>query len=95
MNNSKRITLSMPSYGRKKGTIRAIDCILKQDIDNWEALVIGDGCPVIQEFLDSRYYKDIQAECKLEALETGSVHLGSVHGPTIQFASLPYPLIEI
>lgn len=38
---------------------------------------------------------DIQAECKLEALETGSVHLGSVNGPTIQFASLPYPLIEI
>ena len=38
---------------------------------------------------------DIQAECKLEALETGSVHLGSAHGPTIQFASLPYPLIEI
>lgn len=66
MNNSKRITLSMPSYGRKKGTIRAIDCILKQDINNWEALVIGDGCPVIQEFLDSRYYKDVQAECKLK-----------------------------
>lgn len=64
MNNTKRITLSMPCFGRKKGTIRAIDCILKQDINNWEALVIGDGCPVIQDFIDSNYYKDIQVECK-------------------------------
>lgn len=38
---------------------------------------------------------DIQTECKLEALETGSVHLGSVNGPAIQFTALPYPLIEI
>ena len=60
----KRITLSMASFGRKKGTIRAIDCILKQDINDWEALVIGDGCPVIQDFLDSNYYDDIQLECK-------------------------------
>lgn len=64
MNNTKRITLSMPCYGRKLGTIRAIDCILKQDINNWEALVIGDGCPVIESFLNTNYYKDIQNECK-------------------------------
>jgi len=38
---------------------------------------------------------DIQAECKLEALESGSIHLGSANGPVIQFATLPYPLIEI
>ena len=38
---------------------------------------------------------DIQAECKLEALEKGTIHLGSANGPAIQFAALPYPLIEI
>ena len=38
---------------------------------------------------------DIQAECKLEALESGSIHLGSANGPVIQFVTLPYPLIEI
>ena len=53
----------MASFGRKKVTIRAIDSILKQDINNWESLIIGDGCPVIQEFIDSNYYKDIQLEC--------------------------------
>jgi folate-binding protein YgfZ len=38
---------------------------------------------------------DVQVECKLEALQTGSVHLGSVTGPALSFSALPYPLIEI
>ena len=38
---------------------------------------------------------DVQVECKLEALQSGSVHLGSVTGPALSFAALPYPLIEI
>jgi hypothetical protein len=38
---------------------------------------------------------DVQVECKLEALQAGSVHLGSATGPALSFAALPYPLIEI
>ena len=38
---------------------------------------------------------DIQIECKLEALETGEIHLGSTDGPVLKIDSLPYPLIEI
>jgi len=38
---------------------------------------------------------DVQVECKLEALQTGSVHLGSASGPALSFSALPYPLIEI
>jgi len=38
---------------------------------------------------------DVQVECKLEALQNGSVHLGSVTGPALSFAALPYSLIEI
>jgi len=38
---------------------------------------------------------DVQVECKLEALQSGSVHLGSATGPVLSFAALPYPLIEI
>ncbi len=38
---------------------------------------------------------DVQVECKLEALQTGSVHLGSAIGPALSFSALPYPLIEI
>jgi folate-binding protein YgfZ len=38
---------------------------------------------------------DVQVECKLEALQSGSVHLGSATGPALSFSPLPYPLIEI
>jgi folate-binding protein YgfZ len=38
---------------------------------------------------------DVQVECKLEALQAGSVHLGSATGPALSFSALPYPLIEI
>ena len=38
---------------------------------------------------------DVQVECKLEALQSGSVHLGSATGPALSFSALPYPLIEI
>ncbi|WP_114638596.1 CAF17-like 4Fe-4S cluster assembly/insertion protein YgfZ [Polynucleobacter necessarius] len=38
---------------------------------------------------------DFQIECKLEALETGQIHLGDVRGPVLKIDSLPYPLIEI
>ena len=38
---------------------------------------------------------DLQVECKLEALESGEIHLGSTQGPVLKIDSLPYPLIEI
>jgi folate-binding protein YgfZ len=38
---------------------------------------------------------DLQVECKLDALEGGEIHLGSVQGPVLKIDSLPYPLIEI
>lgn len=38
---------------------------------------------------------DLQLECKLEALESGDIHLGSTQGPVLKIDSLPYPLIEI
>ena len=38
---------------------------------------------------------DLQIECKLDALESGEIHLGSSQGPVLKIDSLPYPLIEI
>lgn len=58
-----RLTVSMPCYGRPQRTIRAINCIANQNINGWEALVIGDGCPVMQDFIDSDYFKDIIETC--------------------------------
>jgi GT2 family glycosyltransferase len=61
----KRLTISVPSYGRKRGTIRSIECIAKQTIDSWEALIVGDGCPIMQDFIDSNYFSDLQKEMEL------------------------------
>jgi len=59
-----RLTVSMPCFGRAKGTIRAIECIANQNINDWEALVTGDGCPIMQDFIESNYFADIVKDCK-------------------------------
>ncbi|QWE15733.1 folate-binding protein YgfZ [Polynucleobacter sp. AP-Nino-20-G2] len=38
---------------------------------------------------------DYQIECKLDALETGVVYLGSNNSAVLKIDSLPYPLVEI
>jgi glycosyltransferase involved in cell wall biosynthesis len=48
-----RVTVSMPCFGRPKRTIRAIESLFSQNINGWEALVVGDGCPVIADFINS------------------------------------------
>jgi folate-binding protein YgfZ len=37
----------------------------------------------------------LQAECKLDALLAGEIHLGSISGPMLKIDQLPYSLIEI
>ena len=59
-----RLTVSMPCYGRPERTIRSINCIASQNVNGWEALVIGDGCPIMQDFIDSNYFLDIQKDCE-------------------------------
>jgi len=58
-----RLTLSMASFGRPQRTIRAINSIANQTANDWEALVIGDGCSVMKDYLDSGYFNDIRIEC--------------------------------
>jgi len=44
---------------RPQRTQRIIDCILKQDLNSWEAFIIGDGCPIFDrqyKFNDSRIH---------------------------------------
>jgi folate-binding protein YgfZ len=38
---------------------------------------------------------DFQIEYKLEALESGEIHLGGIDGPVLKIDSLPYSLLEI
>ena len=53
-----RLTISMPCFGRPQRTIRAIESICNQTINGWEALVVGDGCSVMQDYIFSNYFSD-------------------------------------
>ena len=55
-----RLTLSIASFGRPERTRRAIRAVCAQDCDGWEALIIGDGCPVMQEIIDSKEFQTEQ-----------------------------------
>jgi len=48
-----RIGIVIPCYGRPARTRRIINNLLSQNINNWEAFVIGDGCPQFQNMIDS------------------------------------------
>ena len=52
-----RITIVVPCFGRPLRTRRIIECILDQNINNWEAFVIGDGCQQFQNLLDNQESK--------------------------------------
>lgn len=53
-----RLTISLPCYKRPERTMRAIQCILNQDVNNWEAYIVGDGCSDFQSLIDSGFLED-------------------------------------
>lgn len=57
-----RITISIACFGRPERTKRSIQCILDQDIDGWEAFIMGDACPHFQKLIDSGYLQSIKEE---------------------------------
>jgi glycosyltransferase involved in cell wall biosynthesis len=48
-----KISVVAPCYERPKRTMRAIECVMNQDMNGWEAYFAGDNCPHIQELVDS------------------------------------------
>lgn len=48
-----KVSLIVPSYLRPQRTQRAIECIINQDIENFEAYVVGDKCPFIEELMNT------------------------------------------
>jgi glycosyltransferase involved in cell wall biosynthesis len=57
-----RVTITIPCYGRPIRTKRSIQCILDQDINGWEAFIMGDACPNFQKLIDSGYMQSIKEE---------------------------------
>lgn len=55
-NESPRVSLIVPCYGRPQRTRRMIDYIGSQTINNFELFLIGDGCPAFQDLLSSNNF---------------------------------------
>jgi GT2 family glycosyltransferase len=70
-----RVTISMACFQRPKRTIRAIESIVNQNINGWEALVVGDGCPFMADYITSNYFSDLvrHANSKGNSLEISNL----------------------
>lgn len=86
-----KVTISMPCFGRPQRTIRAINGVLNQGYNDWEALIIGDGCPDFKKIMDERgvEFQDraISQGCHL-AMNNLEKNYGG-HGYHIQNLNIP------
>lgn len=75
-----RVTMIMPCWARPQRTRRAIECILSQSINNWEAIVVGDGCPDFQGLIDSGYMASAKARAEAGGNSFIALNLASHFG---------------
>jgi len=64
-----RITISIPCFGRPERTKRSIECIINQNINDWEAFIMGDCCPDFQKLIDNGHLENI----KQQQLQKGNI----------------------
>lgn len=75
-----RVSVSMPCYLRPQRTKRAIECIMNQNINGWEALIGGDNCPNIQSLIESGYFQDLSRTCEDKGNKLVAYNLERNHG---------------
>lgn len=84
-----RISIVLPCYGRPERTKRSIECIVNQDINQWEAFIYGDGCPDFQSLIDSGYLEEQKIKAKLAGNKIhygNSSHVGGFGHAIMNFA---------
>lgn len=63
-----KVAICMPCYGRPERTKRAIESILAQNMNGWEAYIVGDGCPDFEHLMnENRKLGDQSWEKRAEA----------------------------
>lgn len=75
-----KLTCICPCYKRPARTIRAIESVLAQDFQGWEALFIGDKCPEFQNRIDdgtfAKYSEQAAAQGNSLIFKNLDVHHG-------------------
>lgn len=54
-----KLSLVLPSYGRRELTERAIRSVFAQDFAGAEVFFFGDGCPIYAEIIAQDWFKDL------------------------------------
>jgi glycosyltransferase involved in cell wall biosynthesis len=75
-----RISIVVPCFERPQRTRRIIGNILSQTINNWEAFVIGDGCPHFQKMIDSGEVNGFIKEAESKGNKLHCYNLSKNHG---------------
>jgi len=57
-----KLTCICPVWKRPQRTIRAIESVVAQKFDGWEALFIGDKCPEFQKNIDEGVFKKYEEQ---------------------------------
>ena len=57
-----KLTCICPVWERPQRTIRAIESVVAQQFDGYEALFIGDKCPHFQKYLDEGVFKKYEEQ---------------------------------
>lgn len=60
----QKVTICVPCFGRPQRTIRALECVMKQDLIGWEAFFVGDNCPQFQKLIDDGFFKSYYTKAK-------------------------------
>lgn len=70
-----RLTLCCPCYLKPQRTIRAIESVLSQDTNGWEALFVGDSCPNFEENMENGVFQAFSKEAEKMGNEMNFVNM--------------------
>lgn len=80
MKQTFRLTLICPCYKKPQRTLRAIESVLKQDLNGWEAFFIGDGCEIFQQMMDDGIFSSFSEQALKNGNECYFVNLAEHTG---------------
>lgn len=61
-NNEDTISVIIPTYNRKTKLLTAMNSVFQQNYMNWKLYIIGDNCPILDEFMESLNIDDTRIE---------------------------------
>jgi hypothetical protein len=75
-----RVSIAIPCFGRPHRTRRMLNCLSKQTMLDFEAFLIGDGCPDFQQLIDSVEFLEWKASLEAAGAKINSFNLDRNYG---------------